>query len=85
MIARTRTPGLTWIPLPSSGMDLDGPAREPAATTDLGRDAFEYTRATSPTARRFRGRAGRGGAGRAGSGSCPASGVAWSLAHKYGI
>lgn len=68
MIARTRTPGLTWIPLPSSGMDLGGTARAPSATTDLGRDAFEYTRATSPVARRFRRRAGRGGPGRIGIG-----------------
>lgn len=32
MIARTRTPELTWIPLPSSGMDL---GERPPATTDL--------------------------------------------------
>ena len=34
MIARARTPELTWIPLPSSGMDL-GDALAPPATTDL--------------------------------------------------
>lgn len=68
MIARARTPGLTWIPLPSSGMDLVGADRRPPLPQpQTWSRPLEYTRPQKTSGAAFSNRqraAGRTAGGR---------------------